>query len=111
MQCRGNRPIRARIEAAREGFGFAWLPEEKIRPELEAGTLKPLPLSEGAERYADLYLVFANREHAGPGTLRLAEIIREAVGSECRNANAGQPAHRPPRAKRKTGATAPAVKS
>jgi DNA-binding transcriptional LysR family regulator len=74
------------IEAARDGFGFAWLPEEKIRPELEAGTLKALPLNEGAERFAELYLVFANREHAGPGTTRLAEIIRAAVASECANA-------------------------
>lgn len=76
------------IEAARDGYGFAWLPEEKIRPELLAGTLKPLPLHEGAERFADLYLVFANREHAGPGTTRLAEIIRESVSSECLAANA-----------------------
>ena len=71
------------IEAVRDGYGFAWLPEEKIRPELAAGTLKPLPLHEGAERFADLYLVFADREHAGPGTTRLAQIIREAVASEC----------------------------
>ena len=71
------------IEAARAGYGFAWLPEEKIRPELEAGTLKPLPLQEGAVRFVDLYLVFADREHAGPGVTRLAEIIRAAVASEC----------------------------
>src|SRR5205823_5290107 len=69
------------IEAARDGYGFAWLPEEKIRPELQAGTLEPLPLHEGVERYADLYLLFANREHAGPGTTRLAEIIRESVAT------------------------------
>jgi DNA-binding transcriptional LysR family regulator len=72
------------IEAARLGYGFAWLPEERIREELEAGTLKALPLREGGERYADLYLIFADREHAGPATLRLAEIIREAVPSECK---------------------------
>ena len=36
------------------------------------------------ERYAELYLIFADREHAGPATLRLAEIIREAVASECK---------------------------
>src|SRR6266404_4009764 len=72
------------IEAARSGYGFAWLPEERIREELEAGTLKPLLLREGGERYADLYLIFADREHAGPATLRLAEIIREAVSSECK---------------------------
>jgi DNA-binding transcriptional LysR family regulator len=71
------------ILAAREGFGFAWYPEEKIREELAAGTLKPLPLREGAERWIEIYLVFADRDSAGPGTLRLAEIIREQVKSEC----------------------------
>jgi DNA-binding transcriptional LysR family regulator len=72
------------IEAARSGYGFAWLPEERIRPELEAGTLKPLPLREGGERFSELYLIFADREHAGPAALRLAEIIRESVASECK---------------------------
>ena len=71
------------IEAARAGYGFAWLPEDLVRPELEAGTLRPLALREGGERIAPLYLIFADREHAGPGTLRLAEIIREGVTSEC----------------------------
>src|SRR6266446_1550125 len=70
------------IEAARSGYGFAWLPEEKIRQELAAGTLKPLPMREGGERFADLYLIFADQEHSGPATRRLAEIIREAVASE-----------------------------
>jgi DNA-binding transcriptional LysR family regulator len=72
------------IEAVRSGYGFAWLPEDKIREELSAGTLKPLALRDGGERYADLYLIFADREHAGPGALRLAEIIRETTASECR---------------------------
>jgi DNA-binding transcriptional LysR family regulator len=72
------------IEAARSGHGFAWLPEEKIRDELKAGTLKALPVGEGGERFAELYLIFADRERAGPATLRLAEIIREAVASECK---------------------------
>jgi hypothetical protein len=43
-----------------------------------------LPLREGGERYADLYLIFADREHAGPATLRLAELIREGVANECK---------------------------
>ena len=72
------------IEAARSGHGFAWLPEERIREELKAGTLKALPLREGGERFVELYLIFSDREHAGPATLRLAEIIREAVASECK---------------------------
>ena len=70
------------IEAARSGYGFALLPEEKIRSELRAGTLKTLPV-EGSERYAELYLVFADREHAGPGAQRMAEIIREMTATEC----------------------------
>jgi DNA-binding transcriptional LysR family regulator len=71
------------ILAARSGYGFAWFPEDLIRAELDAGTLKPLPLSEGVERFGELYLILADREAAGPGTLRLAAIIREGVASEC----------------------------
>ena len=77
------------IIAARAGHGYAWFPEDKIREELTAGTLKPLPLREGGERYAELYLVFADRDAAGQGTLRLAEIIRELVKTECVGRNEG----------------------
>jgi hypothetical protein len=45
--------------------------------------LKPLPLREGGEGLAQLYLVFADREAAGPGTLRLAAIIREMADAAC----------------------------
>jgi DNA-binding transcriptional LysR family regulator len=71
------------IEAARSGYGYAWLPEEKLRDQIGAGTLRQLPLREGGERFAQLYLVFADRDHAGPGTIRLAEIIREQVAKGC----------------------------
>lgn len=71
------------IGAACRGYGYAWFPEDKIRPELAAATLKPVTLAEGSERYAELYLVFADREAAGPGTQRLAEIIRTAVAEAC----------------------------
>jgi DNA-binding transcriptional LysR family regulator len=54
-----------------------------IRSELAEGMLKPLPLREGGERYAQLYLVYADRDAAGPGVLRLAEILRATVQSEC----------------------------
>ncbi len=72
------------IHAACMGLGFAWYPEETVRGELERGALKPLPLREGGERWGDLYLVFADRDYAGPGALRLAQIIREDVAEECR---------------------------
>jgi DNA-binding transcriptional LysR family regulator len=72
------------IHAAVMGLGFAWFPEDTVRGELERGELKPLPLREGGERWADLYLVFADRDYAGPGARRLAEIIREDVAGTCR---------------------------
>jgi DNA-binding transcriptional LysR family regulator len=71
------------IAAVRHGYGFAWLPELRISEDLAAGALRPVPSREGGERFAPLYLIFADREHAGPATLRLAEILRERVDNEC----------------------------
>lgn len=74
------------IHAVGLGLGYAWFPEEAIQGELQRGALKALPLAEGGEKLATLYLVFADREAAGPGTLRLADMLREAVKAECRRA-------------------------
>ena len=71
------------IHAAVMGLGFAWFAEDTVRGELERGVLKPLPLREGGERWADLYLVFADRDYAGPGARRLAALIRENVTKQC----------------------------
>ena len=71
------------IEAARNAMGFAWFPEERIRRELDEGLLKPLPLRAGAERFAELYLVIPDRELAGVGTRRLADIIVKTVAETC----------------------------
>jgi DNA-binding transcriptional LysR family regulator len=75
------------------GLGYAWYAEENIREELDAGLLSRLPLTEGAERFATLYLVYADREAAGPGTRRLVEIIRELVAENCRVV-ADEPRHK-----------------
>src|ERR1700681_2437596 len=72
------------IHAAVMGLGFAWFPEETVLGELERGVLKALPMREGGERWAELYLVFADRDYAGSGALRLAQIIRDAVAEQCR---------------------------
>jgi len=64
------------IRAACMGLGYAWFPEESIREELDLGRLVPLPLVEGRERYATVYLMLADSDLAGPGTRRLAEILR-----------------------------------
>jgi DNA-binding transcriptional LysR family regulator len=79
------------IHAACMGLGFAWYAEDTIRAELAEGRLKALPLREGAERHAMLYLVYADRDYAGPGALRLAEIIREEVAGKCREHQAALP--------------------
>jgi len=71
------------IGAVSRGYGFAWLAAEKIRHELDEGVLKPLLLHDGGERFADLYLIFADREAVGPGVDRLAQIIREKTETTC----------------------------
>jgi len=69
------------IRAACMGMGFAWYGEDMIRRELDSGQLEPLPLETGRERFATLYLVFADADGAGPGTRRLAELLGQAVVS------------------------------
>jgi DNA-binding transcriptional LysR family regulator len=71
------------IAAACRGDGFTWFPEDKIRNELANGELKVLPLREGRERMLQCYLIFPDRDAAGPGTVRLGEIIRERVAARC----------------------------
>jgi DNA-binding transcriptional LysR family regulator len=71
------------VEAARRGRGVAWVPGARRRTGRAAGTLVPLPLGESSERFAQLYLVIPDSELAGPGVLRLAKILREAVRESC----------------------------
>lgn len=72
------------IRAAVMGLGYAWYPEDSVRDELERGLLKAVPLREGAERAATLHLIYADRDTAGPGTRRLAQIILEETRAACR---------------------------
>lgn len=95
------------IFAAGMGLGFAWFPEETIRGELERGALKPLSLREGAERYATVYLIVADGDAAGPGTRRMARIVREEVNAACAARGAAlpqPPAEATARARRGNGA-------
>jgi DNA-binding transcriptional LysR family regulator len=85
--------ISTAIIAATMGYGWGWYPEERLRLELAAGTLQQLPLREGNERRAEFYLVYADRENAGPGVLRLAEIIMEGSKLCCEKESITQ---RPP---------------
>ncbi len=76
-----------RIQALCEGLGFAWSPLLKITRELEAGLLKPLPMKQGTNRFADLYLVLTDRDGAGPATRAMANQIKDHVTRACARAN------------------------
>lgn len=71
--------IATSIEAVSNGYGFAWLPEEHIRNELETDILKPLPLQVGSVREIPLYLIVAGSDCAGPGVKRLAALVKEST--------------------------------
>jgi DNA-binding transcriptional LysR family regulator len=65
------------IAAACRGMGFAWFPEHAIAGELQAGTLKPLAMREGGERFVELYLIFADPDFPSASATRMAGILRE----------------------------------
>ncbi|HSH49818.1 MAG TPA: LysR family transcriptional regulator [Halomonas sp.] len=66
------------VQFVKDGLGFAWLPYGHIREELEAGSLKRLPLIEGGQRQEALFLAYANRDAAGPATRALARSLQDA---------------------------------
>jgi DNA-binding transcriptional LysR family regulator len=71
------------IAAACLGLGFAWFPEDAIRRELESGSLARLPMREGAERFGELYLMFADPDFPTASAARMAEVLREDVVALC----------------------------
>ena len=76
------------IHAAKRGMGFAWFPEDSIRDELRSGELKPLPMRGVTDRYAEMYLVYADPDYAGPGARALAALIREEITGLCKTRGA-----------------------
>lgn len=69
------------VEIVRKGLGFAFLPDGKIKNEIQRGELVVLPLAEGYHRQYPLYLIFSAQQGAGPGTEALAKLITEAYSS------------------------------
>lgn len=68
--------LESSIQAVRAGYAYTWLPEPTIRQDLASGLLVPLPARDGNRRTVDQYMVFADREKAGPATTRLAELLK-----------------------------------
>ena len=69
------------VSAVCRGVGFAWLPEVMIREPLDSGLLKTLPLSEGRERFAELFIVLAERDLAGPAVRRAEVLIKASAAA------------------------------
>ena len=75
------------IKALSNGLGFAWVPRRHIEKELAQGQLKLLPLTEGAHRFAQLYLIFRDRDGAGPATRFLVDLLLQRCRDLDRNAD------------------------
>lgn len=73
----------SQIRALVSGQGYAWVPVDNVRAELEAGELAVLPMAEGP-RSTRLMIAFDDPEYPGRDAARLADIIRERVAIECR---------------------------
>lgn len=67
------------IRAISRGLGFAWLPEEMIRGELDRQAVARIPVRGNPEKTAQLALVYTDRDHAGPVTRHLAESLKRRV--------------------------------
>jgi len=74
------------VDMIRRGLGFAWLPETRIRAELDDGTLLPLPLAAGGVREVPMQMIFRDRDRAGPATHAMASSLELAVTETCATA-------------------------
>jgi len=67
------------VDMISRGMGFAWLPRARVAQGLASGQLQELPLQQGRQRHAELYLTHADPEKAGPVTTRLANLLAKAA--------------------------------
>ncbi|OFC70893.1 LysR family transcriptional regulator [Alteromonas confluentis] len=58
--------VRTSVDIICQGLGFAWLPLAIIKPQLNQGLLKPLPLDKSGVRKGLLYLCFEDGDRLGP---------------------------------------------
>lgn len=70
------------VAAVREGLGFAWLPQHRIRKWLDDGSLVPLPLVDQHRRKSMLYLIHGRPWMSTPVVARLAEVLRSLAAAE-----------------------------
>lgn len=68
--------------AVKEGLGYAWLPEHRVRKWLDDGTLKRLPLKDRHTCKVVLYLIHGRPWCSTPAASRLAELLRTIAVEE-----------------------------
>ncbi len=71
--------IDSALSAIQHGLGYGWLPSHRLIEGLGNGSLKPLPLEQGASYTGMLVLSFGHPRNIGPATRELAEIIKQIV--------------------------------
>ncbi len=74
--------IDSAVEAVSAGLGFGWLPYHRITAQMNAGSLKALPLREGQTRRVQLFMIYGRPGHVGPATRRLAKLFEQVCQNE-----------------------------
>lgn len=66
------------LKVLRAGLAFAFMPWHWVEQDIRNGTLRELPLHQGAERRLPIYLMMARSgDSGGPATCALASLLRE----------------------------------
>jgi len=65
------------ISVIKAGLAFGFLPFNWIQHALNQGSLKEIEIKGGYSRIIPLYLMYANRDLAGPATRTLGEILQQ----------------------------------
>ena len=68
----------SQIRALVEGHGYAWVPVDNVKSELERGELKVLPMEQGS-RSARLMMAFDDPDYPGRDAARLGELLRKRI--------------------------------
>lgn len=69
------------LDCVKQVLGFGRFPEPMVANDLVTGELKRLPLREGSDTPVQMFLVFADRDRAGPGVISLAKSIKKACAA------------------------------
>jgi DNA-binding transcriptional LysR family regulator len=67
------------LAVIKSGVAFAFVPANWVTEELASGELQVIDLEESLRRRIRLYLMFSNRDVAGPATRSLAALIEKTL--------------------------------